>query len=207
MSRRDLSGANSRQVTITVEVEDISRLKTAGYALCVAKKVDDGYDVVWHASRHFLAMNTLSWTPIFRLFGTNRFDPGGMATMATAEQTIGFGEQCILDARGVLGRASTGGPRTEITLVNQYGAIHAGLSQMISWIDGSQQVMPIHVSPRASPVGQVHLRPVDSVLVWFDQNARAAEIFSKPPTGAVEINLTHANAATLHYSNGVWSIP
>lgn len=209
MSQRDLSGINgiSKQVTIEIDVGDLGTLKAGSYSLCIAKKVEGGYGVVWDASRQFIHTNRISWKSEFELFGAHRFVDGIGVTPGTNRQPVRLGEQCVLDANGRLGRASPGGPATEITLVNQYGPIHAGLSQLLDGIGGGQRMLPIHVAPRASAMGQVGLTPTDSVLVWFEQNISTATMFSKPRPKAVEIDLSRTNAATLLYRNGTWSVP
>lgn len=209
MSQHDLSGINgiSKQVTIEIEVDDLQMLRVGNYSLCIAKKVEGGYGVVWDASRQFNHTNQISWKSEFELFGVRKFGDGIPVNSGTNRQPVRLGEQCVLDANGRLGRASPGGPATEITLVNQYGPIHSGLSQLLDGIGGGQRMLPIHVAPRVSAIGQVGLTPTDTVLVWFEQNISTATMFSKARPKAVEIDLSRTNAATLRYRNGSWSTP
>lgn len=214
LSQLDLSApaAVSKKVRIDIAVEDIGTLKSNGYSLCVAKKVlgggsGDGYTVVWQSSTRYLATNDLSWTPQYALFGGNRFDSGGQVRATTNQQAVGLGQRCVLDRNGVLQPPATGGPATAITLANDYGSIHAGLSQMINWLDGGIRMVPMHLAPRASVVGEEPLTPVEQVLIWFEQYITTSTMFSTARPNAVEVDMSRTDRAAVRYSNGRWSTP
>ncbi|MFS2109104.1 hypothetical protein ACCC88_05420 [Sphingomonas sp. Sphisp140] len=199
-----------KNVTIEIATEDFEALRQGGYSLCLAKKLAAGgvdYDVVWRSSPNFLPSNTLSWIPDFQLFATNQFAEGQLVNPATNVVVIGQGETSTLDQNGILHEAVPGGPPMGFVMVNEFGPIHPGLNQWLTWIDGSMQPLPIFVLPYAAVPGTVDFQPIDTVLVWFEPNIETSTIFMTPRTNAVEIDLTDASSATRLYSEGAWSTP
>ena len=201
----------SKNVSIMIDLDDLAFLKTNDYALCFAKKVASGsgegsYNVVWQSLTRYLAQTSFSWTPQYSLFGTNIFADNVTVTAQTNQQTVGLGEQCTLDENGILGPASTGGPPTSITLNNDYDTIHPALSQ-ISVLTGVRQVTPLYVAPKAIVTGEAQLTPIDTVLVWFQQNISTSTMFSTARSRAVEIDLTNTNSATRLYQGQAWTTP
>jgi len=201
----------SRSVRIEIYDDDLVVLKENNYILCFAKKVESnggagGYDVVWRSLGDYLQGTILSWTPQFQLFGTKAFLDSAQVEVLTEPQDVGLGQQCVLDQYGMLRPPSTGGPATAITLVNQYGTVRAGLNQ-ISTLNGSTLVTPLHVTQSAILIGQSALTPIETLLVWFEQNAGSSTMFSTTRSMSVEIDLTATNSATRLYQNQYWSTP
>jgi hypothetical protein len=62
-----------KSVDIQIAPGDLETLKSSGYKLCFAKKVNDSYNVVWQSATGYLADNTFSWQPLYELFGSNDF--------------------------------------------------------------------------------------------------------------------------------------
>lgn len=200
--------ASEKKVSIVIDDDDFDALKDAGYQLCFAKKVGDAaYNVVWQSYSKYFANNDFSWTPQYQLFGTNTFQEKIVVKASTNLVGIGLGEQATLNKNGRLGPASTGGPATAITMINDYGSVHPGLNQLSTGIDGSQVSTPIYVAPKPIVHGEANLTPVEKVLVWFEQNIQTSTMFSTARSKSVEIDLTFDNEAVRLYKDGKWSKP
>lgn len=200
--------AVQKSVRIEIALEDLKDLKENGYRLCFAKKVAEGdYNVVWQSYDKFVATNTFSWTPMYQLFGSNTFKDNIEVDVSSNVVDIGIGETSLLDDNGILNQPKTKGKPTAITLDNQYGSIHPGLNQVSTGINGKLICTPIYVAPKAMVSGVAELTPVESVLVWFEQNIVTSTIFSTARSRAIEINLTTVNSATRKYQAQKWVTP
>jgi hypothetical protein len=199
--------ATQKSVKIQIAAGDLTTLKQSGYKLCFAKRVGtEAYNVVWQSYVNYLSNNTFSWTPQYQLFGSNSFQANVQVDVSTNVVTIGLGQQSVLDNAGLLGPATSGGPNTSITLVNNYGAIHPGVSQLSTGIDGKVVSTPIYVATNQVVTGSTQLTPVETILVWFEQNVQTSTMFSDSRSQSVEIDLTVDNNATRLYSGGSWTV-
>jgi hypothetical protein len=155
---------------------------------------------VWHAFPVDSSGFQISWVPDYQLFATNSFVAGAVVAVETNVVQISLGQQATLDAAGVLGTPVVGGPSDSITIVNDYGPIHPGLSA---------DRMPIYVEPDAIEPGNETLKPVDVVRIWFQQNITAGTMLSPAAlnavSNAIEVDLTAQDKAALLYQNGKWS--
>ena len=200
--------AAQKTVSINIDLEDLQTLKASNYRLCFAKKVgNEDYNVVWQSYQQYLAYNEFSWTPVYQLFGSNTFVDNMTVKVSTNSVDIGLGETSTLNSAGVLSPASTGGTSTAITMVNKYGLIHPGVNQLSTGIDGQQVSTPIYVAENPIVLGNAELTPVETVLVWFEQNIETSTMFSTARSMSVEIDLTTTNAQTRLYQGGRWSTP
>ncbi len=192
-------------VNIQIALEDLENLKRAKYKLCFAKKVgDNDYNVVWYSFLDYLPNNTFSWTPQYGLFGSNIFKDYIKVQVHTNIVTISLGETSILNSYGVLEDPTTGGPEFCFTMDNQYGSIHPGVNQLSIGIDGQIMSTPIYVAEAPIVKGRVVLKPVEKVLVWFEQNIETSTMFSTARSNEVEIDLTFQNKAARKYENQRW---
>ncbi|AGP40481.1 hypothetical protein SCE1572_41855 [Sorangium cellulosum So0157-2] len=194
-------------MTINIASGDLGILKAGKYVLCFAKKVGSTYNVVWSSATDFLESNTFSWTPQYALFGTNTFRGGVTVKADTNVVPIGLGSQSTLDNNGHLGDPSSSADPTSITLINNYGSIHPGVSSVCTDINGNTSTNPIYVAENPIVKGSDALTPVESVMVWFDQNIQTSTMFSDSRSNPVEIDLTQANTATRLYSDEIWTTP
>ena len=55
--------------------------------------------------------------------------------------------------------------------------------------------------------GPVTLTPIDTVMVWFQQDIATSTMFSSARSMSTEIDLTSTNTATRLYKGGQWSTP
>ncbi|MEB0045610.1 MULTISPECIES: hypothetical protein [unclassified Pseudomonas] len=199
--------ATQKVVKIQIASGDLTTLKQSGYKLCFAKKVgNEAYNVVWQSYVQYLSNSTFSWTPQYQLFGSNSFQANVQVDVSTNLVNIGLGQQAILDNSGLLGQPTSAGPNTSITLVNNYGPIHPGVSQLSTGIDGVQVTTPIYVASQQVVTGSTVLTPVETILVWFEQNVQTSTMFSTSRSQSIEIDMTFDNNATRLYSGGSWTI-
>lgn len=189
-----------KKVTIQISDDALGTLKENKYKLCFAKKVGDhDYNVVWQSFDKYLSTNEFSWTPQYQLFATNAFNEGVKVVISTTPMTIGLGQRSTLNAAGVLQSPVSGGPDTGFAMLNEYGGIHPGVNQLSTGVDGVQTSSPIYVAPTKSLKGEVELKPVEKVLIWFQQNIETSTMFSEARSNSIEIDLTDANSATRRY--------
>lgn len=197
--------ASQKVVTIEIAPGDLTQLKKSGYKLCFAKKVGtEDYNVVWQSYDAYLSNNEFSWTPQYQLFATNVFRENVQVKVSTNIVNIGLGQTSTLDQHGLLSPAVTGGPSISMTFVNDYAPIHPGVNQLSTGIDGTQVSTPIYVAVNQVVTGNTVLTPVETILVWFEQNVQTSTMFSTSRSKAIEIDLTFGNTAGRLYEGGVW---
>ncbi|MGY2340456.1 hypothetical protein ACW9HW_14645 [Pseudomonas sp. SDO5532_S415] len=197
--------ATQKVVTIEIASADLTLLKQNKYKLCFAKKVGtEDYNVVWQSYDAYLSNNQFSWTPQYQLFASNVFKDNVQVNVSTNIVNIGLGQTSILDSAGLLGSATTGGPSDSFTFVNNYAPIHPGVNQLSTGIDGNQVSTPIYVAINQVVTGNTVLTPVETILVWFEQNVQTSTMFSTSRSKSIEIDLTFANDAARLYEGGEW---
>ncbi|WP_085728656.1 hypothetical protein [Pseudomonas sp. R37(2017)] len=202
---RSALAASQKTVTIEIAPGDLTLLKKSGYKLCFAKKVGDAdYNVVWQSYDAYLSNNEFSWTPQYQLFASNIFKENVQVKVSTNIVNIGLGQTSTLDSSGLLSPAVTGGPDTSLTFVNNYAPIHPGVNQLSTGIDGEQVSTPIYVAVNPVVTGNTVLTPVETILVWFEQNVQTSTMFSTSRSKAIEIDLTFGNTADRLYEGGQW---
>lgn len=204
---RAITAAATKTVTINIDAKDLETLKSSKYRLCFAKKIEAAdYNIVWQSYFAYLTTNTFSWMPMYQLFGSNTFKANIAVNVSTNLVEIGLGEISTLDKAGVLGHAVTGEDKTSITMQNDYGDIHPGVSQVSTGIDGQQTNSPIYVAPQSMVSGKVGLIPIEKVLVWFEQNTETGTMFSDARSMEIELDLTGTNSANATYESGNWKV-
>ncbi|AZO89782.1 hypothetical protein BOO88_12910 [Stutzerimonas stutzeri] len=202
---RSALAASEKTVTIEIAAGDLTLLKKSGYKLCFAKKVGDAdYNVVWQSYDAYLSNNEFSWTPQYQMFASNLFKANVQVKVSTNIVNIGLGQTSTLDEHGLLSSAVTGGPNISMTFVNDYAPIHPGINQLSTGIDGNQVSTPIYVAVDQVVTGETVLTPVETILVWFEQNVQTSTMFSTSRSKAIEIDLTFDNTAGRLYEGGQW---
>ncbi|MEM9024468.1 MAG: hypothetical protein AAGB22_12040, partial [Bacteroidota bacterium] len=140
------------------------------------------------------------WVPTYALFATNRFEEQVVVDVSTSQVDCGLGETCTMDQHGVMNGPVTGGPETSLTLINDFGLTHAGVSQVCIGPDGKLERNVIYVDELETPLGSVELTPVEEVLIWFEREAKTGTMFSRSKSKSVVVDLTHKNTQELEYS-------
>lgn len=101
----------SFSLTVTVNSADIASLKAAGYKLCLAKKVNGTFNVIWQGGKYvafprspftsleygvdkahsFLYRNTFTWSSKYQVFGADNYANGALVQASTEVVAIQFG--------------------------------------------------------------------------------------------------------------------
>ncbi len=211
--RRVLSEA-AKSLVVEVGEQDLQTLKTNGYNICFAKKVEPhSYNVIWQAYDYYLAENKMSWCSIYSLFGSFYFQDGEQVAVATNEIQIAPGEEGTLEGSGVLSGPVTGSLPEKIVMVNQYGEIHPGLKQLVRTPRGELLSASLFLTVDGVLKGSTsEMKPVEELLVWFEQGACSGMMFGSEGTygartKAIEIDMTGTSSATRLYENGAWVTP
>lgn len=199
----------TKSLSIEIADKDLENLQGSSYKLCIAKKVrEDDFNVVWKSFDEYSTYTEISWVPMYTIFATKKFEDDAQVTMMTKIVPIGLGETCLLDMNCLMHAATTGGPKTALTLDNQYqkSPVHVGVSQMLHDDVKGQQSLPIYVAPKPSIMGKITLTPVERVQIWFSQSLQTSTMFSEAVSNVVEVDLTSTNHQSLLFENSVWKI-
>lgn len=198
---------SKKSIVVKLASESLKQLKDSGYSLCFARKVNDEYNVIWQSSKKYLANNTFLWEPKYAVFGTNTYQTSIQVEADTEVRSAELGQQCTLNENGIMESAVSGTQPLGVTVKNQYGPIHFGMSQ-VCVIDGREQVTPIYVSKESRTKGDILLTPKEKVMVWFEANVETSTIFEEDKTNAIEIDLTDNQQQTISYDyeSGAWKI-
>lgn len=198
---------SKKSIIVKLDANSLSGLKKAKYALCFAKKVNDTYNVIWRSTKKYLNKNTFSWEPEYKVFGTNTYETSIKVTADTEFARAELGQQCTLDADGNMHDAISGKNPQSVTVINEFGPIHFGISQVCT-IDGVEETTPIYVSQEERAKGDVMLTPKEKVMVWFEANVETSTIFEDAKTNKIEIDLTNRDTQTISYDfeSGEWKV-
>lgn len=197
--------AVEKKVTIEIAMPDLETLKGSNYRLCFAKKVGEGaYNVVWQSYHDYLVTNEFTWTPLYQLFGSNVFFADVTVSVSTNLVDIGLKQQSTLNEFGNLEKPVDGPEQHSITMINEYGSIHPGVSQLSTGIKGERISTPIYVAENSIVRGPTNLTPVEKVLVWFEQDIKTSTMFSNSRSNPTEIDLTNSNDETRLFEDQTW---
>lgn len=198
---------SEKQVIVELSKNTLESLKKAGYSLCFAKNVNGTYNVIWKASKQYLGKTTFSWKPEYAVFGTNTYKNSIKVQADTNIENAELGQKCTLTEFGVMKRAVSGGVSTAITIKNEYGPIHSGISQ-VCVIGNEKELTPIYVSTEERTKGEIVMTPEESVMVWFEANVETSTIFEDARTNAIVIDLSQKNMERVgfDYETGTWEV-
>lgn len=210
----------SKQLIIKIGENDLSVLKDSKYLLCIAKTIDgEAYDIVWRAFDTYFANNSFSWTPDYTLLMTNQFTSGEKLFPNSQSKPINIGQQTTLNNAGTFGPSITGQYPDSFEMINECGNIYAGINQSSIGIDDKKIISPNYISQTSNVPGPILLKPVDELLVWFQQGVETSTMFSVSPmlqptnsfapassqSFAYEVDMTNSNNMTINYENNKWS--
>lgn len=195
-----------KTLIIRIEAEDLQILKDSNFKLCFAKNVEGIFDVVWRASEGYLSINQFDWSYQYQLFCSNSFADNEKVRSTTEFRDIDFGQESTLNDAGILSPPSTGGEENKITLVNEYGSIHPGLSQMAVGVDGKMATTPTYLAENAVVQGTYGLTTAEMVLVWFEQDVETGTMFTSGKSNGFEVDMTSVEVVELLYQNQTWSL-
>ncbi|WP_118182371.1 hypothetical protein [Paraburkholderia phosphatilytica] len=121
------------------------------------------------ASFEYLEDNDFSWVPQYQISGSIQYKDGIVVKAPTRYVTMGLAEIVTLNSVGQLGAPSTGGKSTAINLLNEYGPIHPGISQVGTGVDGEIISTLIYAAPQPMVKGPGDFTTIEKVLVRFEQ--------------------------------------
>lgn len=198
--------SSQKNVIVQIAPGDLVTLKQGGYNLCFAKKVGSTFNVVWQSfdNTQYLSTNQIYWTPQYQIFGTNKFADSVTVVEDTNGVDILLSQQATLDQYGFMNTAISGPNPNSLTLVNNFGPIHPGVSQVVGGANG-QSLSPIYVAEESIVLGTDVLTPIDQVMVWFDSQLQTSTMFSNAQSNTVVADLTNTDTVSLLYQNGTWT--
>jgi hypothetical protein len=188
-------------LTVDIDSNQYPTLKASGYNLCIAKKVNGVFNVVWSGA-DFLQSNYFEWDEKYQVFGQATFKSGALVRSQTLDQDIRFGQTCVMEANGTLDPAK--GPVDQSGIFhfqNDYGIIHVGVNSMINGV-----FMPVFVSP-AVVAGTADLEPIVSVMAWFDLKLETSVMFLAAISNSIEVTYEGSTNHAISYQGkkvGVW---
>ena len=188
--------------TLTVNIhQKVYPILKKSYSLCIAKKVNNTYNVVWQAES-FLLNNVFSWEENYQVYGVEDYTQGVLVVAQTNSENISSGETCTLSRTGIMNPATGAIDHKTSTfhVLNDYGTIRIGVKQAM--IDGVMS--PIFVSPEVVK-STVDLTPLVSVMVWFDTTLKTGSMFFNTISNTVEVPYNGSTSQTVTYTNKeVW---
>ncbi|PPQ64860.1 hypothetical protein CVT26_002578 [Gymnopilus dilepis] len=197
--------ALAQTFNLTVQISDnqLTNLKDLGYNLCIAKKVNQNYTVVWSGNQSYLSNNIFEWEESYQVFGTNTFQNGALVNVATNQVDIAFNQTSILSKEGVMEPATGSIAPGPFFVDNQLGDIHIGVNALLG---GS--FLPIYVSPEV--VQSINtLQPITTVMAWFALSQNTSTMFFQSETQGIEVVYDGTTTAIISYSGpdglGTWA--
>ncbi|KAJ7917757.1 hypothetical protein B0H13DRAFT_2322109 [Mycena leptocephala] len=189
---------------VNVAADQVKLLKGAGYQLCISKKVNGDYCVVWQGVT-FNAGNTFQWVEQYQVFAADTFDSGALVQATSEAVGISFGQTAILDSTGTMLPAT--GPVTggSFTVENDYQPVNIGVNQKIN-----ATFLPIYVDKTVTVLGEETLTPITSILVFFSKEYKTGSMYAKATSSACEVVYSGTTTNTISYAdsgsggNGIW---
>jgi len=192
---------------VDLENEIFAQLKKANFNLCICKKVNNTYNVVWSGNNNFLMRNTFQWTERYSVFGSSEFQIGKVVQPSTRLMDIQRGQTSVInwncDMDPPTGPPMPTGPFTVANKCTS-GDRYVGVAQE----QGPYDKKPIYLSTYGGP-GVTSLNPVNSVLVFFHPTLQTGMVFQEPIFNAIEIEYTSDRPdlqAVLLNNNSQWVV-
>src|ERR1700722_3878376 len=184
-------------LTVVIDSEIYPWLKPY-YNLCIARKVNNMYNVVWYGG-DFQIQTVVTWKEKYEVFGTTTYADGALVQVDTNSEPILFGQTCIFD--GIM-EPVTGIPVPSsgtFFVEDTEGTMHIGVGQVMSGT-----MWPIFVSPSVVK-GLEPFAPLNSVMVWFDKTLKTNTMFSHAISNPIEVVYNGTTSHTVTYNvRGEW---
>ncbi|TFK32233.1 hypothetical protein BDQ12DRAFT_671243 [Crucibulum laeve] len=174
------------QYTLNVEIDpgDLPILRESRSNLCIAKKVNGVYTVVWSGNLQYFENNAFDWVDECQVFGINKFKDGALANASTNMQDIKSGQTCEMNVAGIMsearGNTDTSG---KFTVINKLGEIAFGVNAKCE-----DQMLPI--------------------FVWFSVLQKTGTMMLAADSESFEaVYLGKVLERTVSYKHGKWTSP
>lgn len=169
-----------KELNIRVSENDLKILRENDYVLCVAKRVEDSYyNVIWQAEKNFTQNNRIIWddkVSNYSLFASTSCHEGQTVFENILPIQISLGERAVLEKAGYFSGKEPGKEADEIEMRNLYEPVYPGLCQQCIDFNGETSIQPFFLSPVLCIPGEFRVKPVDKLLVWFEQDVRQGMI-------------------------------
>ncbi|KAJ7456022.1 hypothetical protein B0H11DRAFT_1739596 [Mycena galericulata] len=197
--------SNTFTLIVKIDPQQVTLLKEAGYSLCISKKVNNVYCVVWQ-SMSFSVTNTINWTESYQTWASVKFAEGALVRAETNAVPIAFGQTAVLSTAGVMGDATGAKTGGSFVVVNEWQPCNIGVSQEING-----HFSPTFVNPQKTIVGEEELTPIVSVMVFFDRTLETGTMFTRAKSSTCEVTYMGDSTKTVSYvddgngrGNGIW---
>ena len=126
------TAATEKSVSIFVPTAARTILKDAGFGLCLARAVNEEFNVVWDSRRgsSFIYETQITWIPEFSVFARETFEDGARITETSNKIRMNLGQTTVFDKNGDFQAPQGGGESNALTIDNQYEAFHFGVNQV-----------------------------------------------------------------------------
>jgi len=181
-------------LTINIDPEELERLLENGYNLCLAKKFNNAYTVVFSGEPPSPRAQTITWNETYQVFGASQFLPGALVEAFTSAVHIDLGETATLSQDGILDPAEGDAAGESFYVRNKYAPIVLGVNLQVA---GSY--VPSFVTTSVAVVGTQEFTPEPKILVWFDRNLRTSAMFSQSVALPYEVDFSERNSAEISW--------
>ncbi|KIK50373.1 hypothetical protein GYMLUDRAFT_253045 [Collybiopsis luxurians FD-317 M1] len=137
---------------VNVDLTRLKVLKENGYYLCLARKVDNQYNV----------------------FTSNTFEVGALVKAQSNKQDIAYKQECVYDKATIMQPAKSDpkGQDGSFKVINEYGDTNFAVAAKVK---GEYSV--IYNTPNAIK-GQVTFTPINEVCIWFALDSKTNTMIS-----------------------------
>ncbi len=178
-----------KELLIEIGTNEYKVLKDNGYHLCIAKKVDDDkFNVIWQAYGDYSQSNKITWNENYKIFASLSREDREKVFANVLPEEISFGQEILLNVQGCFGSISQSKEKDSIGMINQYHPVYPGLYQECTDIYGNTKSLPFYLSSNQSIPGRFRTKPVDKILVWFEQSVESGIVISRYMTSAKGIS-------------------
>ena len=205
--------------TLIIEIAqgDLEILSSSHYILCVAKVLtDENSLVIWQTEERILAHNEMSWeeNANYSLFCSNNNTNRKKVVMNIPDKEIALGEYLTLTETGTFGDSKQGPWNDQLGLINQYGSIYPGICQQCTDFNGAASKDPIFLNPTPSLPGEFTIKPLEKIMVWFEQDVEKGmylfhnwtDSVQAAKTKKITVDMQEKDQITLSYENYDWKI-
>jgi len=202
-------------LTVNIGKQSYQALKEGGYKLCICKKVNGVYDIVWSGTADFEKDNNVfQWTESYAVFGIegSGSETHEVGSTNTGIQPIDFNQVCPLDDSFKMNPAQGKiDPKVGyFTVDNKYvsNSLHVGVKQILNFGTGGADFLPIYLG-ESVVTGTINLAPRMSVMAFFSTTLKPGMSVAKDTISkAVEISYQpdHTSVTALFNDDQKWEI-
>lgn len=191
----------SFSLTVNINPCEIPHLVKSGYKLCVARKVNHDYTVVWKAIETICMTNTFYFSSHYQVFGQQTCLPGSKVVCKDSVSVCG-GQTVALDNHGNYGSTSGYVDNKEpIQVVNKHDDTHFGLS---CYDQDTESYLPVCVEKAPTCYGfSTCFTPTNVVKVWFEREVTSGTYITSIEK-CYEVDLTYGSKTITYLGSKLW---